>query len=161
MTLQIPLGNGKFATIDEIDADLADFKWHILSGRYAARKITINKKTPGRKRVYVYLHQIIFERKYGRKSSDQEVADHKDGKILNNTRKNIRPATRIESARNRSSHNASGFKGVYPSGRRWVARIGVNYESKYLGTFDTPEDAHQAYKNATIENGFGEFTREE
>lgn len=156
MAITISLGNDQFAIVDEIDADLATFKWHVLSGRYAARKITINKKTPNRKRVYIYLHQIIFERKYGKKSDDKEVADHKNSNILDNTRDNIRIANRYENAYNRKGWGKSGYKGVSASGKKWVANITIRGEVKHLGTFDTPKEAYSAYCS-TARKYHGEF----
>jgi len=156
MSIKIDLGDNQFTIIDEIDSDLAHLKWHILSGRYAARKITINKKTPNRKRVYIYLHQIIFERKYGQKSSDKEVADHKNGNILDNTRDNIRITTRPESGYNRKGWGKSGYKGVFANGKKWLAKMTLNGRVKYLGTFNTPEEAYAAYCKEAKEH-HGEF----
>lgn len=140
------VGHDKFAMIDEQDADLKAFDWHVLSGRYVARRLSVKE---GRK--YVYLHQIIAERKYGIKTTDQIVADHKDGNIYNNTRDNIRLANRCESAYNRKGWGKSGLKGAYPSGSKWKSFITVNHERHYLGIFDTPEKAHEAYTQAASE----------
>lgn len=153
MTITIDIGHGKITTIDDVDADLAKFDWHVLSGRYAARRLSVKE---GRK--YVYLHQIIFERKYGYKSNDQIVADHKDLNIYNNTRENIRVATKVESGRNRKGWGKSGFKGVSMAGKKFIATIGVNGKTVYLGSFDTPQAAHDAYVQAAKDYGFGDFT---
>jgi hypothetical protein len=39
----------------------------------------------------------------------------------------------------------SGFKGVYPYGKRWCARVTVNGKAQRIGSYDTPEQAARAY----------------
>lgn len=71
--------------------------------------------------------------------------DHIDRNTLNCTRKNLRPSTHRENARNKSKHkyNTSGVTGVYWDKRlkKWFARICVNYKRIYLGYFNDKEDA--------------------
>ena len=47
-------------------------------------------------------------------------------------------------------HNTSGYKGVSfdKSNKKWRAQITKNSKQKYLGLFDTPEEAHKAYCEA-------------
>ena len=42
--------------------------------------------------------------------------------------------------------------GVFPNGKRFSAKVNVNGKSKYLGIFDTVEDAFQRYKQAKEEH---------
>jgi hypothetical protein len=60
----------------------------------------------------------------------------------------------------RHERNTSGFKGVSFDARRrkWRATIKVGNRQKWLGYHASPEDAHEAYKQAAREN-FGEFSR--
>jgi hypothetical protein len=85
--------------------------------------------------------------------------DHINGDIADNRITNLRPATQSQNNANRrrSACNTSGRKGVFPvpSGR-YVARIKNNGKQRYLGTFDTVEDAHAAYLTAA-RSLFGEF----
>jgi len=41
-------------------------------------------------------------------------------------------------------------------GDRWVAQINANGKKIFLGHYDTPEEAHAAYKEAALKH-FGEF----
>lgn len=50
-------------------------------------------------------------------------------------------------------------KGVYQQGRKFVAKIRVNYVALHLGTFDTPEEAHHAYCRAAQKHFDPEFWR--
>lgn len=75
----------------------------------------------------------------------------------------LRPCTNKQNASNRLIHsnNKSGFRGVHASSGRWRASIRVAYRLIHLGYFDTPEEAHDAYRKAsTIHHGefanFGE-----
>jgi hypothetical protein len=45
-------------------------------------------------------------------------------------------------------------------GKKWIAQIGHNKQHFFLGSFDTPEQAHAAYCEAAREH-FGEFARTE
>lgn len=42
------------------------------------------------------------------------------------------------------SDNLSGFAGVSPYGKRWGARITQGGKQRFLGVFDTPEEAYAA-----------------
>jgi len=87
------------------------------------------------------------------------VVDHKDGDALNNDPANLRLATRQQNAANArlAKNNTSGFKGVTRMGNKWVARIGEGGKHR-LGSFDTPEEAHQAYAQAA-QKLYGEFAK--
>jgi hypothetical protein len=86
--------------------------------------------------------------------------DHKDGDGLNNAWSNLRTATRSQNLANakRRESNKAGHKGVYPCNGRFRAAIRVQGRRIYLGTFDTPEQAHGAYLLAA-QTHFGEFAR--
>lgn len=70
------------------------------------------------------------------------TVDHIDRDPTNNRRSNLRYATRQQQLQNR------GFKGVsqIKSGK-WQARIMVNGVRKYLGLFDSKEEAERAYQS--------------
>lgn len=71
--------------------------------------------------------------------------DHHDGNPSNNRWDNLRPATRGEQCQN-TSRNTGAF---WDKARgKWQAAIGLNYRSRYLGRFGTPEEAHAAYLEA-------------
>lgn len=45
----------------------------------------------------------------------------------------------------------SGYKGVYPYGKRWKAVITTNGRQDRIGVFDTPEEAAQAYDEVLVQ----------
>lgn len=79
--------------------------------------------------------------------------DHIDGDASNNAFTNLRLATNKENMQNRKGHtvaNKLGFLGVCPNGQngKFTAQITVQGKKLHLGTFDTPEEAHEAYLDA-------------
>lgn len=86
--------------------------------------------------------------------------DHIDCDGTNNAWANLRAATRAENLRNRRGrHTAAGRKGVHKDKHgRYVAQITLKGVCRYLGYFDTAEQAHAAYARAAIEH-HGEFAR--
>ena len=80
--------------------------------------------------------------------------DHINGAPADNRWENLREATYSQNNANRPKAKKSreGLKGVYPNGRKWVA----HFRNKYIGTFDTPEEASAAYVSAAKAQ-FGDF----
>ena len=77
--------------------------------------------------------------------------DHINGIRDDNRWCNLRPATRAQNLRNSSAKpNKTGFKGVHKHGHRYRAAIRLNYKHIRLGSFETPEAAHEAYCRAAI-----------
>lgn len=70
----------------------------------------------------------------------------------------LRVCTRSENARNRGADrdSASGIKGISRNHGKWNAQIWADGHRLYLGTFLTPEAAHEAYCKAA-ERLHGEF----
>lgn len=88
--------------------------------------------------------------------------DHKDVNPGNNRISNLRLATHSENKCNRRKtiKNKTGYKGVYSykeTGRFCVA-ITKEKKQKWLGIYDTPEEAYAAYCEAAKEY-HGEFSR--
>jgi len=92
-------------------------------------------------------HRLIYFMQTG---DLPECVDHIDGNPSNNSWVNLRAATNTDNTRNQKlrKNNTSGFKGVThikSSGRFQAAIRTGEKNSKYLGSFSTPEEAHAAY----------------
>lgn len=76
--------------------------------------------------------------------------DHINGNGLDNRRSNLRICTRSENARNRGMYrnNKQGLKGVKKNGSGFSAEVMADRKLHYLGTFQTPQEAHAAYCSA-------------
>lgn len=162
-TIEVPLSRGYVTIIDDIDANLAQHKWHVvIPGRkpYAQR----NLYSSDGKHTMQYLHRLIMECVLDRPLFKTEEVDHRDCNGLNNCRANLRLATRTQNARNTriSKRNTSGFKGVSYSkfNSKWTARLYLNGHYLFLGYFDSPEEAADIYRRAVL-NARGEFARYE
>lgn len=93
-------------------------------------------------------HRVIFffERGYL-----PEFVDHIDGNRQNNHISNLREATRSVNNQNRhgpTSRSSTGVLGVFPSGKKFMAKVVVNKKHVYLGTFSTKEEASNVYLTA-------------
>lgn len=86
--------------------------------------------------------------------------DHVNGDPGDNRWCNLREATHSQNQGNmrRRSDNTSGYKGVTRGSNNWRAQICVGSTRRYLGSFSTPEEAHEAYKKAAGAM-FGDFAR--
>lgn len=86
--------------------------------------------------------------------------DHKDLNRTNNAWSNLRAATHSQNMANKRCRASSGLKGAYKCARtaKWNAYISDNGRQKYLGRFDTKEEAHAAYATEA-KKLFGEFAR--
>ena len=142
--IQIPLTQGKTATVDDCDADLLEQKWYCSKGGYAARRKDDHTSYK--------MHRVILARKLGRPLVSEEEVDHINHRPADNRRANLRVATRGQNNRNRlhQRNNRSGFMGVcYHRGHhRWQALIRKDGKRYHLGYFSTPERAAQAYDEA-------------
>lgn len=82
-----------------------------------------------------------------------KMIDHVNGNPADNRISNLRECTNSQNLHNRwkSINNTSGYKGVYryKATNRFYAQIRVNGQKLHLGVWDTPEQAHFAYKNAS------------
>lgn len=59
--------------------------------------------------------------------------------------------SRQNTSNTRKQKNRKLPVGVYKSGHRFMTLIRIHHKSTYVGTFDTPEEAHQAYLLALSE----------
>lgn len=78
--------------------------------------------------------------------------DHFDTNPSNNKWTNLRDVTKQVNQENRrrpAKNNKAGLLGVSPNGKRWAATINTTENGMrkhyYLGTFDTPTEAHNVY----------------
>ncbi len=103
----------------------------------------------------VKIHRYILNSPQGK------LVDHINGDTLDNRRCNLRVANQSQNQWNRKTNKNSktGYKGVTLGARckRYRATIGHEGKRIDLGLYDTAEEAHQAYVNASNKL-FGEYS---
>jgi len=161
-TYLIRLTKGHDTIISAVDADLAALTW---TTHHEARTVYACRQTPrvNGKQQMVRLHRVILARMLDRDLLPGEEVDHIKGNGLDNTRDNLRLATKAQNGANRgkNTNNTSGLKGVYWAKRegKWRAIIGVSGTLIHLGYFTDKDEAHIAYCTAA-EEYFGEFAND-
>ena len=149
----IPLTRGYEAVIDLCDIPIADGRnWWAQVDSCNVYAVSLEAGKP------VRLHREILH------VGEGMVVDHKDGDGLNNRRDNLREATAHQNQRNQKKRkdNTSGKKGAYfhKIVGRYAAQIAVNGVQRHVGYFDTIDEAHAAYCEAS-KKYHGEFGRSE
>src|SRR5437660_999207 len=99
--MEIDLGKGRIALIDDEDADLiAGFKWYAMMVDGKAYAAGWKHVPPGR--FFVHLHRLIANAQPG------EIIDHAVRNSLNCRRSNLRRATRQQNNQNRQPNRKPG-----------------------------------------------------
>ena len=97
-------------------------------------------------------HRLAWIYVHGELGQD-EVIDHINGIKHDNRIANLRKCTYAQNAQNIvkiQKDNTTGFLGVCydKSKRKYMASIKVNSKQKFLGRYNTPEEASEAYLRA-------------
>ena len=152
---QIPLSQGLFALVDDVDFDeFNQYKWSASKGHdtYYAIRVT----TKDKKRTMHRLHRVIVQ------APANSYVDHEDGNGLNCQRYNLRICDNSQNQGNSCSqkNSRSRYKGVswHKQKNKWRAQICHQGKSYFLGLFTHEDDAAHAYDIKASEL-FGDFAR--
>jgi hypothetical protein len=143
-----------------VDEDMAEFVRSIKWTPSRPAKSTYGvyfrcyQRVAGVLSVKHWLHRYIISAPEGM------YVDHINCNTLDNRRENLRLCTMTENMRNRGKYhnNTVGYRGVtfHKRDNRFQAQIRIDGKRLFLGYFLTAEDAHEAYKEASIKY-HGEF----
>ena len=99
---------------------------------------------------YYKTHRVVWALHTG-EDPGENLIDHINRKPHDNRIENLRLVKHGENRYNSSTDkNSTGYRGVAKLRKcnRWSARIKKDGKDYYLGCFDSPEKAHQAYASA-------------
>lgn len=130
--------------------DRADFVFK--TNRSLKRQVTIYSK-------HYLAHRIAWLYMTGVMPKNQ--IDHINGDQMDNRFENLREATNQQNSFNRGARitSKSGIRGVSWSkaAKKWMAMGCINGKSKYLGIYESLDDARKAYHDFSIRE-HGEFS---
>jgi hypothetical protein len=140
----IPLTRGLHAIVDAEDYKwLSQYKWYAHPDT-RIKTFYARRHSHGRT---MLMHRMIMQPPKGM------VIDHINGNGLDNRRCNLRVCTQEQNARNNApkANAASRFKGVFPCGDKWGAKVTHRKRTHRLGVFDDEVEAAKARDRLALE----------
>lgn len=124
---------GEIVMFDDCDRHVFDsHKWWVTPRGYVLTKI----RTSDGKRRSIGLHRLLL-------GDPAEDIDHIDRNPRNNTRANLRACGKAANNKNvpTRENKTSAHRGVSKRGDRWQVVVRIGGKLKWLGVFDTEEEA--------------------
>jgi len=149
--MEIQLKHGfKTKVDDEMYPFFSSLKWNLLRGR-GKPYVRHNLYFPKEKKLFdVFMHHMVIGRPLNRM-----VIDHINGDTLDNRKINLRIVSHRDNSSNtkllRHGKKTSKYTGVSKQKNKWISVIQINGVLKYLGRFNSEEDAKASYENAKRE----------
>lgn len=147
---------GRLKELLDYDPDTGIFTWKVWRGGSAvAGSVAGNIDSHGHRQIKIdqirYMaHRLAWLYFYGQLPNEE--IDHINTIKNDNRINNLRMATHSQNMmhRGKNNNNTSGYKGVFwlKCASKWMAIIRVNRKRIYLGLFDSPFKAHEAYCEA-------------
>src|SRR5579885_2976642 len=133
---------------DEDDLKLIEpYTWNISKDGYAVTNfVNRNNKT-----IYLNMHKIIYEHHNGKVAENYDI-DHINNDKLDNRKQNLQVLTKSQNIKKARASKISGHLYIYFDNQRNKYRC--NYKNKYIGRFDTLEEALEAQKNYINKNNY-------
>lgn len=146
---------GQSILVDDDDYPvLSKFIWGVDTRGYVRRNI----RADGKRVRQITIHRQLL----GLDPSDRRIVDHINGIKTDNRHCNLRVCTKSQNGANRGHqrNNSAGYKGVtfHKGTGRFIAQIQKDGRKIHLGSYDSAERAHAAYRSAA-ESLQGEFAR--
>lgn len=145
---------GRVALVSDEDYDLVmGYRWYahivVKDGHRPVGPYAVTRVKRGGRWTTIQMHMMI---------TGWAMTDHIDHDGLNNQRFNLRPATKAQNSQNsrRWVNSSSQFKGVSRHADKWRARLRVEGETRFLGSFTSDVEAARAYDFAAVE-AYGEY----
>ncbi len=140
------------------DPETGIFTWKVCRGSSRAGNVAGSKGGDGYTQISINgksykAHRVAWLYVTGEWPEYQ--VDHRNGVKHDNKWNNLREATQAQNGQNQKLRrtNVSGYLGVCWCAKysKWQAQIMVNKRNRFLGIFDDPAEAHNAYLAAKAE----------
>lgn len=149
---EIQLTQELVALVDDDDFErLNQFNWYALKDGNTFYAVRHSPQINGKRFLIRMHHEIIGMPPNGL------MTDHRNGRGIDNRRKNLRFVTNRQNGQNhKNCKHSSKYPGVYwdTEYKKWRAGIGINGKTKSLGRFTDEKTAFEAYRQAV--NSLGE-----
>src|SRR5579875_2923496 len=131
---------------DVDDLDLVKmYNWKIANNGY----VSTTFKTKGDKTVTLNMHRLIMN--HDNKIPANMDIDHINNNKLDNRKENLQVLSKSENIqKSKKPKSKTGHIGIYFDEQRNKYR--VNYKNKYIGRYDTLDEAIKARREAELEN---------
>lgn len=97
-----------------------------------------------------YIHFLVAKAFLPKKINDDYIIDHINNIKTDNKVCNLQYISFRENL-SKDKINKTNFLGVYKNGKKYCSKICIDGVKKYLGAFNTPEEAHNEYiKNLNL-----------
>lgn len=141
--IEVPLTKGQIAIVDDCDAWVLDYKWRAKWDKVTLSYYAVRNYYSSGHYKSVYMSRAIMGEPKGL------VVDHINHDTLDNRRSNLEVKNHTGNMQNRriSKTNKSGYAGVCydKNAGKFRADLSNSGSKKYIGLFDTPEEAARAY----------------
>ena len=126
---------GEFYFDKEDFNKIKEFCWR-RTGGYVKTSVNINGSHKD-----IHMHRLILGI-----NNPKIIIDHVNGCKNDNRKCNLRIATPSQNSINKgkNKNNTTGYKGVSPNGKGYMARIKKDGRTYYLGTYSTAKEASEA-----------------
>lgn len=142
---KIPIGVDAKDGYAIVDANMSKLDAHRWSDNHGYAYAAIDGKL-------VAMHHLIIKRHSGL------ITDHINRNRLDNRACNLRLVTRRQNSINSGAYSKlfPGVKGVRKTRNKYTARITINGKRIHIGTYNTIQEAAQAYNRMAVQH-FGEY----
>lgn len=120
-----------------------------VAGKLAGTKKKNGYAVIGLKNKTYLAHRLVWF--FENKKWPDYMLDHIDGNPSNNHISNLREADNRQNQNNQKRHRNGNLVGTtFSKSKKWLSQININNKKKYLGTFSTEIEAHEAYLKAAL-----------